>query len=82
MEVKRSSEVIQILSPSTAMPCSLWGTIVEALYNPTVGTNIMSEFLEKNLLSNMPLVPTNKLFKSPLGLFRVLWDRKGRASHN
>ena len=29
----------------------------------------MSEFLEKNLLGNMPLVPTNKFFKSPLGLF-------------
>ena len=29
----------------------------------------MSEFLAKNLLGNMPLVLTNKLFKSPLGLF-------------
>ena len=29
----------------------------------------MSEYLAKNLLGNMPLVPTNKLFKSPLGLF-------------
>jgi hypothetical protein len=29
----------------------------------------MSEFLAKNLLGNMSLVPTNKLFKSPLGLF-------------
>ena len=29
----------------------------------------MSEFLAKNLLDNMPLVLTNKLFKSPLGLF-------------
>ena len=28
----------------------------------------MSEFLVKNLLINMSLVPTNKLFKSPLGL--------------
>jgi hypothetical protein len=28
----------------------------------------MSEFLAKNLLGNMPLVPTNKLFKSPSGL--------------
>ena len=51
------------------MPCSLRGTNIEALHNPTVGTSIMSEFLVKNLLGNMPLVPTNKLFKSPLGLF-------------
>ena len=29
----------------------------------------MLEFLAKNLLGNMPLVPTNKLLKSPLGLF-------------
>jgi hypothetical protein len=41
---------------------------VEALYNPTVRTSIMSEFLVKNLLGNMSLVPTNKLFKSPSGL--------------
>ena len=69
MEVKHSSEAIQILSPSTAMPCSLRGTNIEALHNPTVGTSIMSEFLAKNLLGNMPLVSTNKLFKSPLRLF-------------
>jgi hypothetical protein len=29
----------------------------------------MLEFLAKNILGNMPLVPTNKLFKSPLRLF-------------
>jgi hypothetical protein len=39
--------------------------VVEALHNPTVETNIMSEFLTKTLLGNMPLVSTNKLFKSP-----------------
>jgi len=50
------------------MPCSLRGTNIEALHNPIVGTSIMSEFLVKTLFSNMPLVPTNKLFKSPSGL--------------
>jgi hypothetical protein len=40
-----------------------------SLHNPTVGTSIMLEFLAKSLLGNMPLVPTNKLFKSSLGLF-------------
>jgi hypothetical protein len=69
LEVKRSSEVIQILSPSMTMSCSLRGTNTEALDNPIVETSIMSEFLVKNLLGNMSLVPTNKLFKSPLGLF-------------
>jgi hypothetical protein len=43
-------------------------TVVEALYNPTVRARIMLEFLVKNLLGNMSLIPTNKLFKSPLGL--------------
>jgi hypothetical protein len=50
------------------MPYLLRGTFVEALHNPTVKTNIMSEFLVETLLGNMPLVPTNKLFKSPSGL--------------
>jgi hypothetical protein len=63
MEVKHSFEAIQILSPSMTMPCSLRGTNIEALHNPTVGTSIMSEFLA------MLLVSTNKLFKSSLGLF-------------
>ena len=69
MEVKCSSEAIRILSPSMAMPCLLRETNIEALHNPTVKTSIMSKFLAKTLLGNMPLVPTNKLFKSPLGLF-------------
>ena len=68
IEVKHSFEAIWILSLSTTMPCSLRGTNIEALHNPTVGTNIMLEFLAKNLLGNMSLIPTNKLFKSPLGL--------------
>jgi hypothetical protein len=47
MEAKRSSKAIQILSSSMTMPCSLKGTNLEALHNPIVGTNIMSEFLAK-----------------------------------
>jgi len=64
MEVKRSYEAIHILSPSTTIPCSLRGTNIEALHYPTVGTSIMLEFLAKNILGNMPLIQTNKLFKS------------------
>jgi hypothetical protein len=51
------------------MPCSLNGTNIEVLHNPIVETSIMSKFLAINLLGNMLLVPTDKLFKSPLGLF-------------
>jgi hypothetical protein len=47
MEVKRSSEAIQILSPSMAMPCSLRGTNIEALHNPIVKTSIMLKFQAK-----------------------------------
>jgi hypothetical protein len=68
MEVKCSSEAIQILSPSTTIPCSLREMVVEALHNPMVEANIMSEFLAKTLLGKTPLVSTNKLFKSPSGL--------------
>jgi len=68
IEVKCSSKAIQILSPSTAMPCSLKGTIMEALHNPIVETSIMLEFLVETPLEKMSLVPTNKLFKSPSGL--------------
>jgi hypothetical protein len=64
MEVKRSSKAIRILSPSTTIPCSLRGTVVESPHNPTVETNIMFEFLAEALLGNMLLVSTNKLFKS------------------
>jgi hypothetical protein len=47
LEVKRSFEGIHILSPSMNMPCTLRGTNIEALYNPTVGASTMSEFLAK-----------------------------------
>jgi hypothetical protein len=68
MEVKHSAEAIRILSPSMTMPYSLREIVVEALYNTTVETNIMLEFLAEALLDKMPLVSTNKLFKSPSGL--------------
>jgi hypothetical protein len=41
---------------------------MEALHNPIVGTNIMSQFLAETLLGNLLLVPFDKLFKSPSGL--------------
>jgi hypothetical protein len=68
MEVKHSSEAIRIRSPSTTIPCSIKGTVVEALHDPTVEASIMSEFIVETLLGDMPLAPTNKLFTSPSGL--------------
>jgi hypothetical protein len=63
-----ASKAIQILSPSMTMPYSLRGTHIDALHNPMVETNIMSEFLVKTLFGKLPLVSINKLFKSPPGL--------------
>jgi hypothetical protein len=65
MEVKCSSEAIQILSPSMTMNCLLKGTSIEALHNLIVGTNIISQFLAETLLGNIPLVLADRLFKSP-----------------
>jgi len=50
LEVKHSSKAIQILSPSTTLPCSLRGTNIEALHNPTVRTSIISKFLAKTII--------------------------------
>ena len=67
-EVKRSSCAIQINSPSTSLPCSVNGTAIEALHNPILEANIMAEYLADTLLGNMPLEPSDQLFKSPSGL--------------
>jgi hypothetical protein len=67
-EVRCSSEVIRISSPPTTMCCSIRGTVVEALHDPTAEACIMSEFLADMFIGSMPLVLTDKLFKSPSGL--------------
>jgi hypothetical protein len=40
---------------------------VIALYNPTVGANIMSNFVALTFLGNKTLAPTSKIFKSSFG---------------
>ena len=67
--VKRSSEAIRISSPSTTICCSIWGTAIEALHDPTAEACIMSEFLMDTFIGSMPLDPTDILFRSPSGLF-------------
>jgi hypothetical protein len=37
------------------------------LYNPTVGANIMSNFVALTFLGNKTLAPTSKIFKSSFG---------------
>jgi len=55
MEVKCSSETIWIHSPSMTIPCSIKGTVIEALHDLTAKASIMSEFLAETLLGDMPL---------------------------
>jgi hypothetical protein len=66
-EVRLSSEVIRISSPSTTICCSIRRTAVEALHNPTAKASIMSEFLTDTFIGSMPLAPTGTLFKSSSG---------------
>jgi hypothetical protein len=67
-EVRRSSKLIQISSPSNTMPSSIGGTAIDTLHNPTVEANIMSEYLAESLLGDVSLEPADMLFKSPSGL--------------
>ena len=67
--MKRSSEAFRISSPSTTISCSIRGTAVEALHGPTAEACIMSEFLAETFVGSMPLDPTDRLFRSPSGLF-------------
>lgn len=48
-EVKHSFEVLQIMSPPTSITC-LIRSVVEALHDPIVEANIMSEYLADTLL--------------------------------
>jgi hypothetical protein len=66
--VRRSFKAIRISSPSRTICCSIRGTIVEALHNPTAEACIMFEFITDMFIGSMPLVPTDKLFESPSGL--------------
>jgi hypothetical protein len=50
------------------IPCSIKGTIVEALHDPSVEASIMYEFLAETLLGDMPLSPTDRFFTSLSGL--------------
>jgi hypothetical protein len=47
--------------------CQIQGTTMNALYNPTVGANIMSDFVALTFLGNESLASTSKIFKSSSG---------------
>ena len=75
MEVKRSSEAIWILSPSTTIPCSLRGTVAKALHNPTVETKPHVIISYGNPSGqNTTSLDQQALQKSFGTHFQVLWD--------
>ena len=64
-EAEASSEVIQILSSSTTIPCIINRTALDSHYDPTIGVSIMSKSLANALLGEEPLAPTHKFLKLP-----------------
>jgi hypothetical protein len=66
-ELELSSDVIRLDSPSLPIRCSIDSDLIDALYNPVVGINIMSVSLAPYLMKHMTLTPTTKLMKSLSG---------------
>jgi hypothetical protein len=61
-EGELSSESIQIRCPASTITCLIGGNLVRALYNPSVGANIMSTTFAFDCLGDRPLEPTVKTF--------------------
>ena len=59
-EEETSPEIIQFHAPSLTIPCSIEGTAVTALYNPTVGVNIISALFASDRLGERCVTPTTK----------------------
>jgi hypothetical protein len=63
-EVELSSEEIQIRAPSLTIQCMIRDNLVDVLYNPTVGANIMSTSFLSTYFGKEPLAPTNKSLRA------------------
>ena len=59
-ESELSSEEIQIHTPSSTIQCRISRTMVDVLYNPTVGANLMSKSFASTYLGDKPFAPTNR----------------------
>ena len=62
-ESELSSKEIQIHTPSSSIQCRISRTMVDVLYNPIVGANLMSKSFATTYLSDKPFAPTNKSLK-------------------
>ena len=61
-EVERSSKEIHIHVPPSTICCKVLGTMVDVLYSPTVGANLMFASFASAYFGNESLAPTNKSF--------------------
>jgi len=62
-EMENSSEEIQICTPSSTIQCQIYRTMVEVLYNPLVGANLMSASFAHTFFGENTLAPTVKSFR-------------------
>jgi hypothetical protein len=66
-ELEQSSGVLRISPPSSTIPCTIRGTLVDILYSPTIRANIISSECAFHLLGDKPLVHTDKTFQTSSG---------------
>ena len=59
-EIEHSTEEILILGPSSTIRCYIRGEMVDALYNPTIGVNLISASFTTNTIAISPHAPTSK----------------------
>jgi hypothetical protein len=63
-EMESSSKEIWIHAPSSTIHCKVQGTWVDALYNPTVGVNLLSADFVSAHIGEISLAPTVKSLRS------------------
>jgi hypothetical protein len=66
-EGESSSEPIQISHASSLFRCRIRNQTVEALYNPVVGANCMSDNFMLAFLGSAALTPMGRTVRGPLG---------------
>ena len=66
-EIELSPEILRISSPPSTIPSTIRGTPVDTLYSPTVGANIISGECAFYLFRDVPLVRTDKTFRTSSG---------------
>ena len=66
-EAELSLTPIHLNSPSSSFRCRLRDQNVDALYNPTVGANLMSDEFALAFLGNYKLTPIDRQLRRPSG---------------